>query len=131
MSFPFTHAEVFGEDPAVLADFYRAVLGWTVTQAEGVDYWRITAATPGTAPNAFAGGIARRPDFMAAGWLPYARVNDISACIAETRRRGGTLLRDSTAVPRTGWYAVLADPEGNAFAVFQPDPKAMPLPIPD
>ena len=130
MSFPFTHAEVFGADPAALAEFYHAVLGWSVTQAEGVDYWRI-AADPGGAPNAFAGGIARRPDFMPAGWLPYARVDDVGACVAEALRRGGTLLREATPVPRTGWYAVIADPEGNAFAVFQPDATAFPLPMPD
>jgi predicted enzyme related to lactoylglutathione lyase len=130
MSFPFTHAEVFGEDPAALAAFYHAVLGWTVTQADGVDYWRIAAASE-TGGTAFAGGIARRPDFMPPGWLPYARVDDIGGCVAEALRRGGRLLREATAVPRTGWYAVIADPEGNAFAVFQPDPKAMPLPLPD
>ncbi len=130
MSFPFTHAEVFGENPAALAEFYHAVLGWTVTQADGVDYWRIAAA-PGTAANAFAGGIARRPDFMPPGWLPYARVADIGASVAEALRRGGRLLREATPVPRTGWYAVIADPEGNAFAVFQHDPKAFPLPMPD
>jgi predicted enzyme related to lactoylglutathione lyase len=130
MSFPFTHAEVFGEDPAALAVFYRAVLGWTVTQADGVDYWRIAAAAD-TGANPFAGGIARRPDFMPRGWLPYARVDDLTACVAEAERRGGRLLREATAVPRAGWYAVIADPEGNALAVFQPDPKAMPLPLPD
>ena len=130
MSCPFTHAEVFGENPAALADFYHAVLGWTVTQAEGVDYWRIAAPSE-TGANAFAGGIARRPEFMPKGWLPYARVDDIAACIAEAERRGGRLLRAATPVPRAGWYAVIADPEGNAFAVFQPDPKAFPLPMPD
>ena len=130
MSFPFTHAEVFGDDPAMLAEFYRAVLGWTVTQADGVDYWRIAAATDAV-PRTFAGGIARRPDFMASGWLPYAHVNDIGACVAEALRRGGRVLREATAVPRTGWYAVIADPADNAFAVFQPDAKAMPLPLPD
>jgi predicted enzyme related to lactoylglutathione lyase len=130
MSFPFTHAEVFGEDPAALAEFYSAVLGWTVTQAEGVDYWRIAAA-PEPAPSAFAGGIARRPDFMPSGWLPYARVDDIDTCVAEAQRRGGRLLREPTPVPRTGWYAVIADPEGSAFAVFQHDTTAFPLPMPE
>lgn len=130
MSFPFTHAEVFGEDPAALAAFYRAVLGWVVTQAEGVDYWRIAAAPTGTA-NAFAGGIARRPGFMPSGWLPYANVENIGACVAEATRLGGKTMREPTPIPRTGWYAVLADPEGNHFAVFQHDPKAFPLPEPD
>jgi predicted enzyme related to lactoylglutathione lyase len=130
MGFPFTHAEVFGEDPEALAAFYRAVLGWTVTQAEGVDYWRIAA--PGTdGPGGFAGGIARRSDVVAKGWLPYARVPSVADCIAAAERLGGTVLRESTAVPRAGWYAVLADCAGNPFAVFQPDPAAMPIPMPD
>jgi predicted enzyme related to lactoylglutathione lyase len=130
MNFPFTHAEVFGEDPAALAEFYHAVLGWTVTRAEGVDYWRIAAASE-PAPGAFGGGIARRPDFMPSGWLPYARVGDIGACVAEALRRGGRLLREATPVPRTGWYAVIVDPQDNAFAVFQHDPRAFPLPLPE
>ena len=130
MSFPFTHAEVFGENPAALAGFYREVLGWTVTQAEGVDYWRIAA--PSSAPGAaLAGGITRRPDFMPAGWLPYARLEDMEACIRAATRLGGNVVREPAAVPHTGWYAVLADPEGNLFGVFQPDPKAFPLPMPD
>ncbi|MFO1067621.1 MAG: hypothetical protein U1E14_03770 [Geminicoccaceae bacterium] len=36
-----------------------------------------------------------------------------------------------TPVPRTAWYAVIADPAGNAFAVWEPDPTAFPLPMPD
>jgi len=129
MGFPFTHAEVFGEAPAALAEFYREVLGWTVTQAEGVEYWRIAAAS-GVAAGAFAGGIARRPGFMPKGWLPYARVESLEASVAAARRLGGTVVREAAAVPRTGWYAVLADPEGNLFAAFQPDPAAFPLPMP-
>ena len=126
----FTHAEAFGEDPAALAAFYREVLGWTVAQAEGVDYWRI-AGPNGAESGAFAGGIARRPDFMPKGWLPYARVRSIEECVAAAQRLGGKVVREATAVPRTGWYAVLEDPEGNVFAAFQPDPKAMPIPLPD
>ena len=44
---------------------------------------------------------------------------------------GGSVLRPKTAVPKTAWYAVVADPEGNIFAVWQPDPNAMPLPEPE
>jgi hypothetical protein len=31
-------------------------------------------------------------------------------------------------VPKTAWYAVLADPAGHSFGVWQPDPTAMQLP---
>jgi uncharacterized protein len=41
------------------------------------------------------------------------------------------VLRDRSAVPKTAWYAVLEDPEGNVFAVWQADPNAFPTPEPD
>jgi predicted enzyme related to lactoylglutathione lyase len=44
---------------------------------------------------------------------------------------GGTLVRAKAAVPKTAWYAVVADPEGNIFAVWQADPTAMPSPEPE
>jgi predicted enzyme related to lactoylglutathione lyase len=47
------------------------------------------------------------------------------------QRLGGNVLRPKTPVPKTGWYAVVEDPERNIFAVFQPDPMAMPEPEPD
>jgi hypothetical protein len=44
---------------------------------------------------------------------------------------GGSILRPKTAVPKTAWYGVVSDPEGNIFAVWQADPAAMPEPEPD
>ncbi len=44
---------------------------------------------------------------------------------------GAAVVRPKTAVPKMAWYAVLADPEGNVFAIYQPDPTAMPLPEPE
>ena len=46
-------------------------------------------------------------------------------------RHGGRVLKPRTAVPRAAWYAVLADPAGNAFAVWESDPTAFPPPMPD
>ena len=37
---------------------------------------------------------------------------------------GAAVLRPKSAVPKLGWFAVLADPEMNAFAVWQGDPNA-------
>jgi len=36
-----------------------------------------------------------------------------------------------TALPRPAWYAVIADPDGNIFAIRQADSTAMPPPEPD
>ena len=34
-----THFEIFAEDPAKLADFYRELFGWAIEKAPGVDYF--------------------------------------------------------------------------------------------
>ena len=36
-----THFEIYREEPAKLADFYRNVFGWQIEQMPGVSYWRI------------------------------------------------------------------------------------------
>ena len=124
-----TNFEIYGDDPETLATFYRGLLGWRIERAEGVDYWRISIdaeANPlGT------GGIARRPAFGQTGWMNFVEVDSIDAALAAVERLGGTILKPKTAVPRTAWHAVIADPAGNAFLVWQPDPLAFPPPEPD
>jgi predicted enzyme related to lactoylglutathione lyase len=53
-----THFEIYGDEPARLADFYRSVFGWRVEQMPGVNYWRIHISS--TEPNALHGGLTYR-----------------------------------------------------------------------
>ncbi len=124
-----THFEIYGDAPDTLAEFYREVLGWTLNRAEGVDYWRIQLEA-GAAGNT-SGGVTYRPALPIKGWLQYVQVGSVDDVLATAERLGGRVVRERTAVPRTAWYAVIADPEDNVFAIWQPDAKAMPLPEPD
>jgi predicted enzyme related to lactoylglutathione lyase len=36
-----THFEIYAEEPGALADFYRALFGWQIEKAPGVDYYLI------------------------------------------------------------------------------------------
>lgn len=121
--------EIYGDDPERLAVFYRELFGWRIERAEGVDYWRITIEA-GATPLA-AAGITRRPSFAQAGWMNFVEVDSLESTLAAAARLGGTVLKEKTAVPRTAWHAVIADPAGSAFVVWEPDPLAMPLPEPD
>lgn len=121
---PITHFEVYGGDPAKLAEFYRAVLGWWIEKAPGVDYWRIPVGQANS--EGLSGGITYRPEKGPDGWLCYVRVPSVDAAIEEACRLGGALVRAKTAVPKAAWHAMLADPEGNVFSVWQPDPAAFP-----
>lgn len=122
-----THFEIYGSNPAKLADFYRRVLGWSVEKAAGVDYWRIMPSPP----RALGGGITYRPAGAPQGWLAYAEVRSIDASLALVEDLGGTIVRAKTAVPKTAWYAMVADSEGNVFSLWQPDPTAFPPYEPD
>ena len=129
LSSEITHFEIYAEEPATLAEFYRQLLGWRLERAPGIEYWRIeTGATPA---HGFAGGLTYRPIAGTRGWMHYVHVASLDDALATAERLGAAVLRPKTAVPKTAWYAVLADPEGNAFAIYQPDPTAMPLPEPD
>lgn len=122
-----SHFEIYGDEPDKLAAFYREVLGWRIERAEGVAYWRVQAGPPAAA----AGGLTFRPAFAQGGWLNFVEVDLLEASLDAVRRLGGTILKERTAVPLTAWHAVVADPAGNAFAIWQPDPLAFPPPEPD
>lgn len=122
-----THFEIYGSDPARLAEFYRRILGWSVEKAPGIDYWRIE---PGP-PRALGGGITYRPEGAPSGWLSYTQVPSLDASLALVVELGGKIVRPKTAVPKTAWYAMVADCEGNVFSLWQPDATAFPPPEPD
>jgi predicted enzyme related to lactoylglutathione lyase len=97
----------------------------------GTDYWRIDAgATP---TSGLAGGLTYRPVAGTRGWVHYVHVASLDDAVAEAMRLGAVVLRPKTASlktasRKTAWYAVLADPEGNIFAIYQREPAACPPP---
>ena len=120
-----THFEIYGDDLPGLADFYQSLFGWQITKAPGIDYHTVkTGAGVG-------GGLSRRPIDEPRSWVHYVSVPSVDDAVARVTELGGTVVRGRTAVPKTAWYAVVADPEGNIFAVWQADPTAFPPGLPD
>jgi hypothetical protein len=129
MSGSVTHFEIFGERPSRLAEFYQRIFGWQVEQMPGIDYWRVQTGAPN--PQALHGGLTHRSIPGVNGWLLYVNVPSLDDTEAMVRELGGSILRPKTAVPRTAWVTIVADPEGNAFGIWQADSKAFPMPDPD
>lgn len=124
-----THFEIYAEEPGRLADFYRSLFGWGIEQLPGLAYWQVhTGSSPGDGIN---GGLTHRPIPGPRSWVHYVHVESIDDAVAEVQRLGGSVLRSKSVVAKTAWFAVVADPEGNVFAIWQADPNAMPLPEPD
>jgi predicted enzyme related to lactoylglutathione lyase len=124
-----THFEIYAEKPAELAEFYRPLLGWQIDKAPGIDYWRIDAGAGES--TGISGGLLRRPIPGPQSWVHYVHVDSIDQTLERIVALAGTVVRPKAAVPKTAWYAVVADPEGNIFAIWQADPLAMPPPQPE
>jgi len=124
-----THFEIYGEEPAQLASFYRESLGWNVEQMPGLNYFRIqTGETEGAALH---GGLTYRaiPDLN--GWMLFVNVASLDETVERIVNLGGSIIRPKTAVARTAWVTIVTDPAKNIFGVWQADPSAFPLPEPD
>jgi uncharacterized protein len=124
-----THFEIYAEDPAALAEFYRDLLGWTIDQAPGIDYYMIQTGPPEA--KGVRGGLTYRPIPEPRSWVHYVSVESLDAAVERVQSLGGSVMREKTAVPKMAWYAVVTDPEGNIFALWQPDPTAFPPLVPE
>jgi hypothetical protein len=124
-----THFEIYAEEPAKLAEFYQSLLGWQIEKAPGIDYWRIETHSAGG--NGVNGGLLFRPIPGPRSWVHYVHVTSLDETVEQLLRLGGTVVRPKAAVPKTAWYAVVADPGGNIFALWEADPMALPMPEPE
>jgi uncharacterized protein len=123
------HFEVYGDNPPKLADFYSSLLGWKFEKMPGpMEYWviRTVPTDPQGHPTApgVNGGMMKRPTPEARGWLNYVAVDSVDETVRELLKLGGSVMRAKGPVPKMGWFAVVADPEHNVFALWQEDPKA-------
>lgn len=100
--------------------FYTKVIGWGTMVWDGpMPYEMWTHA-----PKAGLGGLMVLPEeAKAAGappnWLGYVSTPDIAATAKRVVELGGKVIKEPTDVPDTGRFAVLADPQGAVFAVYQ------------
>ena len=127
----FVWHELMTSDAAAATSFYKAVIGWNAADAGMGQPYTILSA--GTTP---IGGLMAIPDAahrMGArpGWLGYIGVPDIEARAARIGAAGGKILRPIEPIPGVGRFAVMADPQGAAFVLFQPDSAAAPAEAPE
>jgi predicted enzyme related to lactoylglutathione lyase len=111
-------ADLITPDQDRAARFYRQVFGWEMDPGrEHSGYLHIRNGDKhiGGIPPAGPGTPPGPPH-----WLVYFRVQDCDRSAAQAQDLGATVLAPSTAMEGVGRWSVLADPQGAAFAVFQP-----------
>ena len=121
MGNPLVHFDFAADDPGALAEFYRGLFDWKIEKwGDGDDaYWMIDT---GTEPG---GGIMARAHPGQTGSI-YFHVASVDESAKQAQELGATLVVPKTEVPGMGWFAILVDPAGNGFALWEVNPDYQP-----
>ena len=124
------HFEIYAKDPAKLSQFYTSLFDWTIEKVPGMDYHFVRSVETDakgmpTQTGGINGGIITRPaGFEDRAWVNYVNVDSLDASIDRAQTLGARVMKPRSAVPGMGWFAILSDPEGNTFALWQQDESA-------
>ncbi len=116
----FVWYDLMTTDPDAAQCFYTKLIGWGTQAWEGSMPY-----TMWTNQNTPMGGVMTLPDeAKRAGspphWLGYIYTSDVDATVAKAEENQGKVLAPAQDIPDVGRFAVLADPQGAAFAVYTP-----------
>jgi hypothetical protein len=106
-------------DPQAAGAFYSKVLPWK-TQPSGMPDYSLWVSGKTQTGGLMAQPESARQSGAPPSWLVYIGTPDVDATAAAAERLGGKVLKAPADIPSVGRYAVLADPQGAAFAVFKP-----------
>lgn len=97
--------------------FYGALFGWTAQDVPNYAFFQLDGAT-------VAGLAELQPQAREAGmppsWSSYVRVEDADAVCARAAELGGTVRSAPLQIGDSGRMAVLADPQGAVFLLWEP-----------
>jgi predicted enzyme related to lactoylglutathione lyase len=117
MTGSFSYIELHSQEPTRAREFYRRLFGWKMDDSEVPGLGTYTSIQPGDGPK---GGLMKSQNpGQAPGWVVYMDVTDLGAATREVRELGGKVLRERTEVPGAGSFAVVADPAGAVFNLWQ------------
>ena len=121
MANPFVHVELNTTDVDKAKSFYGKLFDWKLEDSPMPDGTTYTMIGVGEGT---AGGILKHPMGGPSIWLPYMLVDDVHAATAKAQTLGGTIIRDVSEIPGVGWFSVILDPTGAAFAMWKAAPRA-------
>ncbi len=118
----FVWFELSTSDQTAAKQFYSALFGWQAEDSSmGPDMTYTMFRLKG---RDVAGAYTMKPEDRQLGippnWLIYVAVASADAAIASALEHGGSAMSPAIDIPNVGRMAVLQDPVGAVFAVFEP-----------
>jgi uncharacterized protein len=124
------HFEIPADDPDKLSNFYSQLFGWKIQKTDmgGMPY-HVVETVPmdekgmPTEAGGIGGGIAKRmsPDQRPTN---YVEVESVDQYVEKAKKLGAKEAMGKMPVPGMGYFAILMDPEGNSFGVWENDSSA-------
>ena len=110
MTTPFIWFDHRSDAPSAAATFYETLLGWARPKSAPAGMTAFGDEKP------WSGMVAS--EGIPAGWLPYAKVDDLDAAVQRAESLGASVVKARTRGP-AGDFVVLTDPAGANIALWQ------------
>lgn len=109
-------ADLNSKNPFHAERFYTELFGWRLEPGEDGQYLHIKNG------DKYIGGVPKDPHLSAhvpSHWLAYFKVASCDSSIDKAKQLGGRVLFGPQPIPNTGRFAVVSDPQGATFAIFE------------
>lgn len=113
-------ADLSTPDPDRAAKFYNSLFGWEISPGSDPSSGYLHIKTGDT----FIGGIppaSMRGPETPPHWMLYFQVSDCDASAARVQELGGKVTMGPQSIEHVGRMAIVTDPQGALFALFQPE----------
>lgn len=107
--------DLMTKDVEAAKKFYADLLGWTYSKGESgpMPYEHVLAN------GKHIGGMMKlEQPGVPPHWLGYVSVDDVDASVGAVQKNGGKILMPKMDIPKTGQFAIAADPQGAVFSPF-------------
>ncbi len=112
-----THVEFPADDPERARNFYAEAFGWRFRAMEDFpDYYLFETAA---GREGLGGAVGRRGRSAGERVRNFVTVDSIDETLPRIEQLGGSVVEPRAEVPGQGWYAVVADTEGNELGLWE------------
>ncbi len=133
-------AQLTTPDPDAAALFYASLFGWTINMNTGGPGLPRGAFFPSpsasSVPTRSVAGLQpmsawQQEQGASARWTPFLHTPDVVAMTERAQFHGATLVEPAMPAHGDGWRALLADPTGATYGVWEPAEDRSPPRSPD
>jgi predicted enzyme related to lactoylglutathione lyase len=110
--------ELQTRDPEAAGEFYSGLFGWGIEPIEQDGMLVYTTIENAGSQNGGFMPMSEQQGDAPSFWIPYFTVSSCDETVEKARVLGGTLFAGPLDLP-AGRIAVVGDPQGAAFAIFE------------